>query len=255
MRLGLSRFLTIRQPGFVLRFYPSSLCAALWIDPADHQAEAVFFGKYLRPGDVVIDVGANVGLTTLAAARAVGDSGRVIAIEPHPRIFRYLRENVALNRAANVSLHNFALGNAEGTLLLSDMSADDHNFIAPGAGRLQVPVRRLDQLPIDSPRIDLLKIDVEGYENYVLQGAAATLQKTVCVYFESWDQHFAKYGYVCSEVLGCLAAQGFGVYRFSGENRIQPVPGSYTSPVAENLVALRKTEDFLERTGFRLDAG
>ena len=74
MRLGISRWLTIRQAGFVLRFHPSSLSAALWIDPEDHQAEAVFFRRYLRPGDVVLDVGANVGLTTLVASRCTPSS-------------------------------------------------------------------------------------------------------------------------------------------------------------------------------------
>lgn len=252
MRLGLSRWLTIKQEGFVLRFYPSSLSAALWIDPADHQAEAAFLRAYLRSGDVAIDVGANIGLTALAASRAVGDSGAVLAVEPHPRIFGYLRKNVALNQAGNVTLFNVALGNREEAGTLRDMRADDTGFLAPGGSGIEVPVRRLDQLPIPNASIALMKIDVEGYERFVLEGAAATLPRTQCVYFESWDQHFARYGYGAADLVGDLSQAGFQVFRLDEPGWICPVSGSHASAAVEDLVALRDLDDFLTRTGLRV---
>jgi FkbM family methyltransferase len=252
MRLRLARLFTIRQEGFVLRFHPSSLSAALWIDPADHQAEAAFLRRYLRPGDIVVDVGANIGLCTLAASRAVRDEGRVIALEPHPRIFSYLRENVALNHAGNVSMHNLALGDREGTLVLSDLRADDQNFVARGRDGIEIAVRRLDQLPLPDARIALVKIDVEGYERFVLEGAAATLSRTQCVHFESWDQHFARYGYGSADVVRLLSRRGFEVLRHDDQGTIRPITGDHASPEIENLVAVREIEHFVARTGFTL---
>jgi len=276
MRTGLAPLWTIGQGDFLLRFFPTSLSAALWIDPADHQAEVRFFRRYLRPGDVVIDVGANVGLTTLAAAKAVGDSGRVIAVEPHPRIFRYLQNNLALNGVRNVAPHNVACGETEGTLRLSDMRSDDQNFVGAAGHSIEVPVRRLDDLlAAESPRglsqfsrsengtvpfaparsengtvplaptlapdapIALLKIDVEGYEKLVLEGAPETLRRTECVHFESWDGHFARYGYRSPDVFRSLADHGFTVLRPVPSGRWEPIPEGYSSAEIENLVAVR----------------
>jgi len=253
MRLGISHWLTIRQPGFVLRFHPSSLSAALWIDRDDHQAEALFFRRYLRPGDVVLDVGANVGLTTLVASRAVGDSGKVYAFEPHPAVFAYLEDNLALNGAGNVVAENVALGDRDGTVCISDMRSDDHNFIERSGAGLEVPERRLDRLDTGESRVALLKIDVEGYERFVLEGAAQTLERTDCVFFESWDRHFARYDYGSTDLLRWLGDRGWTVFRLEGNDRVRPVPPNYASPEAENLIALRATAGFLERTGFRVE--
>jgi len=253
MRLGFSRWLTIRQAGFVLRFHPSSLSAALWIDPDDHQAEAVFFRRYLRPGDVVLDVGANVGLTTLVASRAVGERGKVYAFEPHPAVFAYLEDNLALNGAGNVVAENVALGDREGTARISDMRSDDHNFIDSSGTGIEVAERRLDQLDTGESRISLLKIDVEGYERFVLEGAAKTLERTECVFFESWDRHFARYDYSSTDLLRWLRDRGWAVFRLGANDRVRPLPPEYASSDAENLIALRETADFLERTGFELE--
>ncbi len=249
MRSGLSRLFTIRQPGFRLRFFPTSLSASLWIDPADHQAEARFFRRYLRPGDVVIDVGANIGLTTLAASRLVGDSGRVVAIEPHPRIFDYLAKNLRLNGVRNVVAHQAACGAEEGTLRLSDLRADDQNHVGPAAGGVETPVRRLDDLVVGEPRVTLVKIDVEGFEKFVLEGAPATLGRTDCVFFESCDAHFARYAYAIEDVLRLLTAHGFTVYRWRPEAVPQPIPAGYASAELENLVAVRDPEQFRSRIG------
>ena len=84
MRTGLCRLFLIRQQGFVLRFYPSALSATLWMAPDDRHADADFMRAYLRPGDVAIDVGANIGWYSLLAAGLVGGDGRVVGVEPNP---------------------------------------------------------------------------------------------------------------------------------------------------------------------------
>ena len=253
MKTGLSQHLIIKQRAFVLRFYPTSLSAALWIDPRARRGDEEFFRRYLRPGDVMIDAGANIGSTALVAAAVVGAAGKVFAIEAHPQTFGYLQGNIELN-GTNVQAFNVALGEREGKLCFSNKSSDDQNaVVADGAG-LEIAVRRLDDLGIDAPRVALLKIDVEGYEKFVLQGAPRLLDKTDCVYFEAWEKHFAKYNYSTVDVLTILSRHGFQILRMSGQNEVSALDDDYVSQRAENLIAVRDAAAFLERTGFRWKA-
>jgi FkbM family methyltransferase len=123
----------------------------------------------------VVDVGANIGFITVRAARA---ARRVIAIEPHPVRFRYLKRNVALNGLTNVLCINCAVGRAEGEIGLYDVDPTlgprplDVST-TPGRGKCyHVPLRTLDSLVQEA---DLVKIDVEGYEAEVLRGATDLL--------------------------------------------------------------------------------
>ena len=109
-RSGASRLLTFEAHGARLRFFPSALSASLWLDPMQRADDVDVVRGLLRPGDTCIDVGANIGLLSLVASAAVGTTGRVIAIEPHPRVFGYLTANLELNDATNVHAINRAVG-------------------------------------------------------------------------------------------------------------------------------------------------
>ena len=250
MRTGLCRLFLIRQPGFVLRFYPSALSATLWMAPDDRHADADFLRAYLRPGDVAIDVGANIGGTALAAAAAVGERGRVIAFEPHPRTFRYLLGNLALNHAGNVRPHNLALGKASGTVRFANRGSDDQHSVVAGCDGIEVRVERLDGVLAGQGPIALLKIDVEGYERFVLQGAEGLLGGTACVYFEVDEAHFARHGYATDDLLGLLRRAGYTILRLEEGRRVARVPAGFTATACENLIAVRSVPDFLRRTGF-----
>lgn len=131
----------------------------------------------VAPGDCVIEVGANIGSHTVGLARAVGPAGSVIAIEPQPAIFRILCANLALNGLSNVITHACGCGDRRKTLCFPEYSlAQPHNsgsvsLASTGNGR-QVAVAPLDELAGNPRRLRLIKIDVEGMEREVLQGAA-----------------------------------------------------------------------------------
>jgi FkbM family methyltransferase len=139
----------------------------------------------LQPGDVAVDVGANVGLLTVPLALAVGPAGRVLAVEPLPANVERLEDNVRRNQLGNVTVVSAAAGAKDGQVQLqvaADPAFSSVTVVTKYrvAGAMQVPCRRLDSLwkELGRPRIALLKIDVEGGELSVLDGARELLQSS-----------------------------------------------------------------------------
>jgi len=141
---------------------------------------------FLQPGSVAIDVGASLGEWTVPFARKVGATGCVIAIEPAPRSATALQSTLAANALRQAELVRCAIGDHDGAaefavpLVTSAHTDTGTARIGPacaGYDALQVPLRTLDSLIQERnlARLDLIKIDVEGHECRVLDGAAATL--------------------------------------------------------------------------------
>jgi FkbM family methyltransferase len=251
-RAGLTRFLTAEYRDIRLRVDRGGVGLALWIDPDCLAQDVAFLDAYLRPGDLALDVGANVGFHALVASGLIGPSGRVIAVEPHPRTFRRLRQHIALNGRTNIEPRNVAVGRHPGTVRFSDRSLDDSQnrvLLAAEPDALEVPVARLDDLPLPDGPIALLKIDVEGSELAAFEGAPETLARTACVYFEAWSTHAARYGYAAPRLWRLLRDHGFEVYRFDGPGRLTAVAPDDPSDRVENYVAVRDELAFRERTG------
>jgi len=257
MKTGLCRFFIIHQKGFMLRFYPTSGSAKLWIDPSARKTDAEFdvdfFFTYLKEGDIVIDVGANIGRTALAASVAVGDRGKVFAFEAHPRIFQYLKGNISLNRAKNVHPFNMAVGEGNGGIFFSDSKWDDTNREIDDSDGVEIEVGQLDHLVTLNETIALLKIDVEGYEKFVLEGAERLVGLTSCIYFEVCEEQFEKYKYSSSELLEFLESRFYSVFRvLTEERRLIPICGDFMARTCENFLAIRSIDEFIVRTGYQL---
>ena len=198
----------------------------------------------------MIDVGANVGDTALTAALEVGAEGHVWAIEAHPRTYSFLLGNIALNGATNVEALNAAAAYDPGRVSFSDDRRDDMNRV--GGMGVEVEALRLDDLVPYRGRIDLLKIDVEGYELQVLSGAPDILACTHCVVFEVAESHFRRYGYEVATVLALLAQQGFTLLRPFGEARAARIGVDFNTDSVENLIAVRDIDDFADRSGWTI---
>ena len=143
---------------------------------------------FLQPGSVVIDVGANLGEWTVPFARAVGPTGRVVAVEPAPRSAAALASTLAVNALRQAEIVRCAIGDHDGTadfavpVVTSARTDTGTARIGPastGYDALRVPLRRLDSLAAERnlARLDLVKIDVEGHERRVLDGAASILDR------------------------------------------------------------------------------
>ena len=136
--------------------------------------------QLVKPGDCVLDVGANFGILTLLMSKLVGAQGKVHSFEPNPLLCKALSATLAHNGAANVQLHHFALGAEDGELQLhvpkgnfgrgSLVSNSEHGFESR-----TVPVKRLDDFAFDQgvSKIALMKIDVEGFRTPCAHGQSA----------------------------------------------------------------------------------
>lgn len=255
IKLRLAPLVRTKQKDFVLRLYPSSISLRLWTDSwkkkRSYPDDEDFFRGYLRAGDVVIDAGANIGFFSLISAVTVGAAGKVYAIEAHPRIYKFLEGNIAANKFKQIRALHVALGNKAGKAHFSDRKHDDRNSIIGDEDGIEVPMARLDELEIAEESIALLKVDVEGYEKYVFEGAAGILPRVKCVYFESWDKWHEQQGYSCGDVLSLLRGAGLAIYK-AEQGRLIAVEGDYHSPDCENLIAIRDMTDFCRRTGMEL---
>ena len=152
---------------------------------AFESAETELLRRLARPGTTAVDAGANVGLFTVPLALAVGSEGRVLAFEPAPETVVRLHENLRRNGLGNVSVFEAALGGERGaaTLLLADDSAYNSTATTPTAADsvvVEVPVVRLDDVWAEAgrPEVSVLKIDVEGAELDVLEGAGELVRSS-----------------------------------------------------------------------------
>lgn len=133
------------------------------------------FPRYVKPGSTVIDAGAHIGTHTLSFARLAGPQGRVYAFEPQRKIYRELVHNLRLNNASNVVPLRFALGDAAGVIEMSRAVLGNEGGTPIGSGGDKAEVRTLDSFGFRN--VSFIKIDVEGAEDMVLQGARATIQR------------------------------------------------------------------------------
>jgi len=156
---------------------PMSLLRALGLYELRKTAE---IGRRLERGDVFVDIGSSEGDFALIAARIVGPGGAVHAFEPEPRNVEIIRDNVALNRFDWITVHAVALSDRDGEadLFRSDVTGW-HSLLGGLEHRdrdvVRVPVARLDSLGL--ARIDMIKIDVEGAEVAVLEGARDSIAR------------------------------------------------------------------------------
>jgi FkbM family methyltransferase len=144
------------------------------------EGEIELFGQFLKPGMVAVEVGANIGAHTVFLAQAVGPAGQVLAFEPQRVVFQTLCANLALNSITNVRTFHTAVGQAPGEIVVPVLDClHEHNFGGLGLGNHaygeRVPLVTLDSLQL--PVCHLLKIDVEGMEQNVLEGARETIQR------------------------------------------------------------------------------
>lgn len=162
------------------------------LDISDYMEWVIYFGIEVEPrevlidlavkGDIILDVGSNVGEVAMRLSRKVQQKGLVYAFEPDPFIYRRLEKNLSLNELSNVSIHNVGFGDINSTKEMAPESVSNrggNRIVSDGKGTSKVKIQTLDLFVEENglDRVDMIKIDVEGYEMKVLQGAMKTISK------------------------------------------------------------------------------
>ena len=180
-----------------------------------------FVQATVKPGDTVLDVGANIGYFTLLFARAVGAGGRVVALEPDPQNVALLTRNVERNGYADrVTILPCAAWDASGPLRLfrSDENRGDHHVYDTGDGResLTIDALRLDDYaPLaERPPVALVKMDIQGAEYRALLGMRALLERSrdVVLLTEFWPAGLINAGTPPGAYLDLLERLGFTLF-------------------------------------------
>jgi len=196
----------------------------------------------LRPGDVFIDAGANIGLHTLAAARAIGETGRIVAFEPFPQSHDLLRKSIWMNGfSETVETHEAAVSSTKGSqLLFLGATCGHHSLYPPSSSSLlpnkpvEVPLVRIDDIVDDRfPKVDLMKIDVEGAELEALEGAAEVIAKNpeIALIVEFGISHLRRSNHTTADWLARFERMGFS------HNAIDPETGTLRDISAPELEA------------------
>jgi FkbM family methyltransferase len=216
MRLNLSNW-SERHTYFLGRYYELATLLAL--------------DAFLRPGDRMLDVGANIGMVALEAARLVGPTGRVDCFEPNPRCLDRLAEHRSLNELEWLHIHPFALADEDsrqclsvvtdhdGMGTLATVSAEDETLVSR---RFEVTTRRGDDAvrAADGRDPAFIKIDVEGFEGRVLAGLQGVLREShPVVYTEFVDAHLRRDGSSRAALFEFMSRQGYAGFGASTRRR------------------------------------
>jgi FkbM family methyltransferase len=220
----------------------NDLSKQMFIAGCDEPNEMAFVDGFLEPGMVFLDAGANEGLYTLLASARVGDSGRVYAFEPSSREFSRFSQNLSLNSISNVTALCAALLDKDGVQELNIAEAEHAGQNTLGgfayeivsAGRERVTTRKVDSLLREYrvARLDLMKIDVEGAELWLLKGAARALRKLRPVLlFEVSESSLRNMGSSAEELLAFIRSFRYDVYVFHAQTGKPALakPGELTS--------------------------
>ena len=191
--------------------------------------EIKFFYSYLKIGDTVLDVGANIGLHTLHAANAAGANGMVYAFEPVLDTYNLLLSNAALNDFKNIIPVNIGLSDAAEELCMNVSTGydawntlSDKNKLNGNASIFDsttvIHTQKLDEylksMHINQDKISLVKIDVEGWEKFVLLGGREFFMKANPVLMIEFDENNTwAAGYLCHELYDLLLSFGYRIYR------------------------------------------
>lgn len=212
-----------------INLYKDSVLSRL-IYEGFEQEEIEFLKKTLNVGDIFIDVGSNIGLFSLVASKIVGNEGKVICFEPAPSTFSRLEENAKINNLNNIDLRNIGLSDSVSELefYISKNGYDAWNSFAPSQDNklensITVPVSTLDieLKDVDKTGIKLVKIDVEGWEKFVLRGGKELFMNfNPVVMVEFTEENTFNAGYSIHEIYDIMTGFGYVWYRIKNNELV-----------------------------------
>lgn len=199
-------------------------------------AEVAFVQENLKLGDIFFDVGANAGIFTVIAAKKIGPNGHVYAFEPGESELKLLKHNIAANNLTNVTVVESAVSNKSGTAqfavcydgAMNSLAKTDHPGQKIKAWQT-IETISLDEFveKMNINKVNLIKIDVEGAEQLVIEGGAATFasQEQLMILLEAANLNASSFNYSVWDLLSKLIDMGFNMYYFDSMGSLSKVAG------------------------------
>ena len=186
--------------------------------------ESAFLGENVRESDICVDVGANVGFYTLCLAKRAS-RGRVHSFEPVPLNFHVLALNVLANRLTNVVINDCAVGDANAEVDFCIAQDGAFSSLIDTGRKTVIETTKISMVTLDSycsehnlPRIDILKVDVEGAEPAVLRGAEGLLahpeRRPRLVMLELYEPMLRQFGHTIAEVAALMRKYEYEAFVF-----------------------------------------
>ena len=212
--------------------------------------EAELFLSLLLPGSTVIDAGANVGFYSLMMAERVGPEGRVHSFEPVAENFEVLLRHVAINALeGRMVLNHRALWHREERLRFSLPEGHGSNAGGYSAAEQERPLRQveceaiaLDQYVTEAriARVDAIKMDIEGAEQFALQGAVQTLKQRPLIFLEVCQETCRRFGYEPAALWEILKPFGYRIYRIGSVHSASGWVDDFSGIVQSNVLLIPK---------------
>lgn len=183
----------------------------------------------MKLGNVIIDVGANVGEVTLHAAKIVGETGHVHAFEPDPKNYLRLTTNLDLNSFSNISHPKLGLGDISGTFIIGNVDARNRGMNriihenSPSYLSSKIEVSTLDAYVKEKniTQLDLIKIDVEGFEYNVISGGVKTLDTFRPIFFIELDNsNLLEQGSSAKKLVAFLEEKNYFIFHSETNEKI-----------------------------------
>jgi FkbM family methyltransferase len=247
-----------------INLYPNDRLSEFIFKREFECTEQEFIRKYLGIGDIFVDIGANIGLFTILAANEVGQKGKVIAFEPTLETYNQLLTNIAINYFNNVKCIHMALSNKEGirTLIKSIDGFGAWNSLAkPTAGKkFDIEEVRCTTWDIFSEendltgKVNLIKIDIEGWELYALEGAEKTFKRDDApdLLIEFTEVNARSAGTSCADIYNKLTELGYQIFSIDTAKGVLFEEKIFKSYPHINLLSTKKIDSVCERVGFSI---
>ena len=241
------------QWGMRFSYYPTDAeSLEVVIGKEFYKPELLAIRKLVKKGDTTIDIGANIGLFSVFLSKEVGSKGKMYAFEPVQETYWRMRENLTLNRCTNAFAYQQAVSNKNGKATMNIFPEGYgawNTFGKPTFGKIvpvateSVKITTLDSFVRDNKigKVDFLKIDVEGYEHDVLEGAKELLSRGKVKYlsFEISDIPLKGAGKTGAQIFDKLREYGYTAYEFNPESNKFTGPVETSESFYQNFYASR----------------
>jgi FkbM family methyltransferase len=250
--MGMSDDTIVKRGGITFQLdLAQGIDFAIFLGNAFERSTKRALRELVAPGSVVLDIGANIGAHTLYLAQLVGPAGRVLAFEPTEFAFRKLQRNMELNPdlAPRISAYNYFLAALDGTKLpgsiysswpLATHADGDTEVHAKHLGHA-MPTRNATARSIDSvlaeagnPKINLVKLDVDGFETDILRGATGLLRDMKPIFvMELAPYVLEERNSSLADLTSLLQSSGYRFYNEENQSPLPPEPAQLQSLVAD----------------------